>query len=162
MQITNQGDQLKLTYPNGNEHYIPALAFASWADLLGLNDPVDVLAAILHVAENGEPDPDPETGENAWTAPYIAIAHQEQAAAQAAITAKQTQTDDPRSPKLRAALATLPLQSEVEQAQAQARAALGIPDPTPVAARTTSRGTPQIAAATRSMLAQTLPETPAE
>ena len=33
----------------------------------------EAVAAILHVRSNGEPDTDPDTGENAWTSAYNAI-----------------------------------------------------------------------------------------
>lgn len=52
---------------------IPLAAIASWRTLLGIETDTEAVAAILHVRNNGEPDPDPETGETAWTSAYNAI-----------------------------------------------------------------------------------------
>ncbi|KAA8826838.1 transcriptional regulator [Bifidobacterium reuteri] len=52
---------------------IPLAAIASWKTLLGIDNDTEAVAAILHVRDHGEPDPDPETGENAWTSAYNAI-----------------------------------------------------------------------------------------
>ena len=42
---------------------IPLAAIASWRILLGIETDTEAVAAILHVRSNGEPDPDPDTGE---------------------------------------------------------------------------------------------------
>lgn len=52
---------------------IPLAAIASWRTLLGIETDTEAVAAILHVRSNGEPDPDPQTGETAWTSAYNAI-----------------------------------------------------------------------------------------
>lgn len=52
---------------------IPLAAIASWRTLLGIETDIEAVAAILHVRSNGEPDTDPDTGENAWTSAYNAI-----------------------------------------------------------------------------------------
>lgn len=52
---------------------IPLAAIASWKTLLGIDSDTEAVAAILHVRDHGEPDPDPETGENAWTSAYNAV-----------------------------------------------------------------------------------------
>jgi len=52
---------------------IPLAAIASWRILLGIETDTEAVAAILHVRSNGEPDPDPDTGETAWTSAYNAI-----------------------------------------------------------------------------------------
>lgn len=52
---------------------IPLAAIASWRTLLGIENDTEAVAAILHVRNNGEPDPDPQTGETAWTSAYNAI-----------------------------------------------------------------------------------------
>lgn len=52
---------------------IPLAAIASWRTLLGIETDTEAVAAILHVRNNGEPDPDPQTGETAWTSAYNAI-----------------------------------------------------------------------------------------
>lgn len=67
------------------EHSFSLAAIASWRELLGIDDPVEVVEAILHVARNGEPDPDPVTGENVWTEPYQLLAIREQAREDAAV-----------------------------------------------------------------------------
>ena len=52
---------------------IPLAAIASWRILLGIETDTEAVAAILHVRDHGEPDPDPDTGETAWTSAYNAI-----------------------------------------------------------------------------------------
>lgn len=52
---------------------IPLAAIASWRILLGIETDTEAVAAILHVRDHGEPDPDPQTGETAWTSAYNAI-----------------------------------------------------------------------------------------
>lgn len=52
---------------------IPLAAIASWRTLLGIETDTEAVAAILHVRSNGEPDPDPQTSETAWTSAYNAI-----------------------------------------------------------------------------------------
>lgn len=138
--------ELKQVAPDGTEarHIIPLAALASWAELLGIEDPGEVLDAIIFVAEHGEPEPDPVTGENAWTASYLALQDREQARAATTYVAQSEGTAvDPRSPQLRAAFAALPLQDPVAEAQAATRTKLGLPDPgTRTMARTMSRSAP--------------------
>lgn len=52
---------------------IPLAAIASWRTLLGIETDTEAVAAILHVRDHGEPDPDPQTSETAWTSAYNAI-----------------------------------------------------------------------------------------
>lgn len=52
---------------------IPLAAIASWRTLLGIETDTEAVAAILHVRDHGEPDPDHQTGETAWTSAYNAI-----------------------------------------------------------------------------------------
>lgn len=59
--------------PDMRHDAIPLAAIASWRTLLGIDSDEEAVAAILHVRDNGEPAPDPETGENAWTSAYNAI-----------------------------------------------------------------------------------------
>ena len=59
--------------PDMRHDAIPLAAIASWRTLLGIDSDEEAVAAILHVRDNGEPAPDPETGENAWTSAYTAI-----------------------------------------------------------------------------------------
>lgn len=122
-------------------HVIPVEALASWGELLGYEDPVDTFNAILHVAENGEPEPDPETGENVWTAPYVALAKREQL--QAAEAYKQVDKSvEVRSLALRQALAASTVKSEVVEAQESARNTLGLPPPSSVRAMGSSSKDP--------------------
>lgn len=124
--------ELKQVAPDGTEawHIISLAAIGSWSELLGIEDPGEVLDAILHVAEHGEPEPDEDTGENAWTEVYLALQQREQARAATTYVAQaEGRSEDPRSPKLRAAFAALPLQDPVADAQAATRAKLGLPEP---------------------------------
>lgn len=59
--------------PDMRHDAIPLAAIASWRTLLGIETDTEAVAAILHVRNNGEPDPDPQTGETAWTSAYNAI-----------------------------------------------------------------------------------------
>lgn len=117
----------------------------SWSELLGITDPGEVLDAILYVADNGEPEPDPVTGENAWTASYLALGEREQQRAAEVIVAKtEGRSTDPRSPLLRSRMATLSMVDTVADAQAATRAKLGLPEPGMQrrTMSTMSRGTP--------------------
>ena len=59
--------------PGMRHDAIPLAAIASWRTLLGIETDTEAVAAILHVRDHGEPDPDPDTGETAWTSAYNAI-----------------------------------------------------------------------------------------
>lgn len=59
--------------PGMRHDAIPLAAIASWRTLLGIENDIEAVAAILHVRDHGEPDPDPQTGETAWTSAYNAI-----------------------------------------------------------------------------------------
>lgn len=59
--------------PGMRHDAIPLAAIASWRTLLGIETDTEAVAAILHVRDHGEPDPDPQTGETAWTSAYNAI-----------------------------------------------------------------------------------------
>lgn len=125
-------------------HHIEFGALGSWAELLGYTDPTEALDAILYVAEHGEPEPDPWTGENAWTPAYYALQEREQARTAAIIEADierlHAATDDPRSPQLRAALAAQAHNNDVDQARAETRSRLGLPAPGAAAKAATSPG----------------------
>lgn len=98
---------VRVVTDEGLVHEIDSMALASWSELLGYTDLLDVLEAILRVREGGsEPEPDPVTGENAWTESYAVLRHREQARESEAFRALEEGTrDDPRSPALRGALA---------------------------------------------------------
>lgn len=97
---------IDLTTDGGDTHRVDEDAIASWSELLGFSDVIDTLEAIVTVALGAEPDPDPATGENAWTAGFTMLEHRERARAVEAEKAVEEGTrDDPRSPKLRAAQA---------------------------------------------------------
>lgn len=55
----------------GGVHYmIPEAAFATYGLLLGTTSHEETAKFLMHIRDNGEPSPDPETGENAWTSAY--------------------------------------------------------------------------------------------
>lgn len=131
------GSTITIHVGESSIHVIPLTAIASWGELLGITDPGDILDAILHVAKHGEPDPDPETGENAWTPAYEALQAREQKRAKEWFTATTDGTaTDPRSPKLRAAFAASPLESLVEAGRNETRTRLGLPPLDQVQTRT--------------------------
>lgn len=75
------------THPDGSPavgREIPLAQVASWRELLGIDDPAEVLKAIIHVQDNGEPEPDPETGALVWAQPYQVLQAREQAREDAA------------------------------------------------------------------------------
>lgn len=59
--------------PDMRHDAIPLAAIASWRTLLGIETDTEAVAAILHVRDHGEPDPDLQTSETAWTSAYNAI-----------------------------------------------------------------------------------------
>lgn len=59
--------------PDMRHDAIPLAAIASWRTLLGIETDTEAVAAILHVRDHGEPDPDHQTSETAWTSAYNAI-----------------------------------------------------------------------------------------
>lgn len=111
-----------------DRHIISMDAIGSWGELLGIDDVGETLDAIRYVAENGQPEPDPVTSENAWTPAYEALAAREQARAGTWFAATREGTaEDPRSPQLRAAFAATPLEPEVTAARNETRTRLGLP-----------------------------------
>lgn len=86
--------------------FIPVAALATYSELLGIEDPVEVLEALYQARNHEEPEPDPVTRENVWTDAYALLSKREQERENAARQALQEGTrDDPRSPQLRASLA---------------------------------------------------------
>lgn len=119
------------------EHTMPLAAIASWRELLGIDDPVQVVEAILHVAEHGEPDADPETGENAWTETYHLLRMREQAREDAALEVKGYEGHTDHQVQVAAAQMAYravhePIDGDecaLDGCRREARAKLGIPDP---------------------------------
>ena len=109
------------------EHRIAPEVFASWSELLGITDTVELIDAMLHVSENGEPEPDPVTGENAWTAPYQALMAREQTI-RAEEIGQSEQLVRMSSDMLAARKKSLVnvAESAIEEARASAREALGL------------------------------------
>lgn len=108
VSVTVEGGRylIDLTSGGGDIHRVDEDAIASWSELLGLDDVIDVVEAILTVRLHGEPDPDPETGENSWTGGFTVLTHREQARCDEARCAlAEGRQDDPRSPRLRGAMA---------------------------------------------------------
>lgn len=146
----NEDGTLLIIDDDDTRHVIDPNAIASWSKLLGYQDVVDTVDAILHVARNGEPPACPITGENAWTEDYLALQHVETAREDEAIKAVEEGTrDDPRSPRLRATLAarkanlepfgaTSESDSLLARTQKKARIKLGVLDP--IAPPTSARG----------------------
>lgn len=116
-------------------HPIPLKAIASWSELLGITDVVDVADAIMRVSDDGEPDPDPVTGVYEWVdQPYKLLTMIEQRREdEAKKAAEEGRASDPRSPRLRAALA-VNKDADVElkalrSCRASVRNQLGVPHP---------------------------------
>lgn len=114
--------------PDGlHTRVIPVEAVASWSELLGYDDPLDALEAIIHVQDHGEPDPDPVTGENAWTEPFAALAERETAREASALQVQgHVRAQSLASPALQARLATVPIADAVTEARIRCRSRLGL------------------------------------
>lgn len=122
----------------GEIHEVPLEALATYAELLGYSCPYETLDALLHMSEHGEPEPDPETGENVWTDSYTLLAHRENAREMEFIQAQEEgRQDDPRSPELRSTLAAynavhIPVDNGecvMDRCRRSARSRLGLKDP---------------------------------
>lgn len=117
---------------------IPLEAISSYGELLGYSCPRETVEAILDIVENGEPDPDPETGDNVWTDSYTLLTHREKAREDEAFRAIEDGTSaDPRSPLLRSTLvATAAVHRRVndgecpmDRCRRAARERLDLPEP---------------------------------
>lgn len=127
---------------------IPLAMIASWRELLGIDDPLEVLDAIMYVQDHGEPEHDLVTGQNAWTEAYQLLRIREQAREDAAARAK----DEGKTASEIAALSSeaayaavhVPVQGDecaMDLCRKQARQTLGLPDPAKNCGEET-RGTP--------------------
>lgn len=116
---------------------VPAEALGSWGALLGYDDDEEVLAAIQHVFANGEPEPDPVTGVNAWTGVWRAWQDLLQAEVrQELATAPNREVPLKAEPIVMARMSAPPpeddldaLATAVTDAQAETRSTLGLPEP---------------------------------
>lgn len=69
--FVEQSDNEQLPTDAGTHHQISLAAIASFSELLGNGTDYDkTVREIMFIREHGEPDPDPVTGENAWTSAY--------------------------------------------------------------------------------------------
>lgn len=108
-------------------HFIEPEAIGSWGELLDLDYEEEIISAIIHVAKNGEPEPDPATGENVWTETYRNLSEREESRVREIQKALSEGTaEDPRSPELRGAFAVFSVRPVVQAAQNELKAALGI------------------------------------
>lgn len=131
----------------GTHHLIPLAAIASWSALLGTADDEETIAAILHVRENGEPEPDPETGRNAWTPAYEQL-EMERAASDATAAAEKAESAE----SIAAAFALSRSRARASGAltgRAETRSLLGLPaepvtEATPMAASLAGDGAQQV------------------
>lgn len=127
--IIDEGDHIR---------EIPLEAISSYGELLGYSCPRETVEAILAIVENGEPDPDPETGDNVWTDSYTLLSFREQQREDEAFRAIEDGTSaDPRSPKLRSTLAATAAvhrpvddgECVMDRCRRAARERMGLPDP---------------------------------
>ena len=71
--VEQSGDE-QLPSDAGTHHQISLAAIASFSELLGNGTNYDkTVREIMFIREHGEPEPDPVTGENAWTSAYKEI-----------------------------------------------------------------------------------------
>lgn len=69
--FVEQSDDEQLPSDAGTHHQISLAAIASFSELLGNGTDYDkTVREIMFIREHGEPEPDPVTGENAWTSAY--------------------------------------------------------------------------------------------
>lgn len=140
IQTLDGQPHLVITEDTGGQAHtrvIPVQALGSWAELLGMDDTGEVLAAIVHVQDHGEPDPDPETGENAWTPAYGALMAREQTRAAEALREVDPAVEV-RSTQLRTLLAAYSTTDQVDAGIDETRTRLGLP-PRQVAGRMSAR-----------------------
>lgn len=74
MQVQLQGDHLLIHEDGGVIRDIPLAAVASWGELVGIDDPVDVIEAIRSAHDS---EADPATQETAWTEAYAILGYRE-------------------------------------------------------------------------------------
>lgn len=114
---------------------IPIQAVASWSERLGYTDAVDTIDAICHFRwEETEPKTDPITGENYLSEEFVVQKHIEGVREAEAMKAVEEGTaDDPRSPRLRSALALNKVCSKdkeiLNMAKKKVRQKLRVPEP---------------------------------
>lgn len=82
-------------HPNGNEEGrdIELAAVAAYRELLGYDDPLEALEAIIHIDDHGVPPADPVTGENVWHEPLLVLQAREEAREGEALRAEQEGCD---------------------------------------------------------------------
>lgn len=120
----------------GHVREIPLGAIAVRRELLGIDDPAEVLDAIIYLQDHGEPDADPVTGRNAWTELFQLLQIREEAReAEAALAREQRCTESEIARRAeRAAYDAVhqPIKGgecALDRCRREARAQLGIPDP---------------------------------
>lgn len=133
---------------------IPLEAVAVEGELLGYADMGESLAAIIHkLTYETERSADPKTGHNVWTDAFTLLTRREQAREQEAARARQEGTrDDPRSPKLRSALAAYnavhqPIdggECAMDRCRRAAREEMQLPEPSGRCGATTRGAVPSI------------------
>ena len=117
---------------------LPLQAVATYRELLGIDDPAEVVEALLHMAEHGEPDPDPVTGKNTYTEPYQLLRLREQAREDAALEVQAHEGHTDHQVQVAAAQMAYRAVHEpigggecaMDRCRREARGKLGLPDPT--------------------------------
>ena len=117
-------------------HEFPLETIAARREQLGYDDPVEALEAIIHVAEHGEPDCDPVTGESAWTEIYQLLRIREQAREDEAVKAREEKCTEAvvveRAEKAAYDAVHVPVnggECAMDRCRREARRKLGLPDP---------------------------------
>lgn len=136
-ELPNGRQELEVTSSVIGPVYLSVAAVAARRELLGYDDPVEALEAIIAIEENGEPEPDPVTGENTWTEVYTLLAIREQAREDEADRARgDCCTEDvvvERSEKADYDAVHVPVnggECAMDRCRREARRQLGLPDPT--------------------------------
>lgn len=90
---TGAGPALVIQEARDHDRTIPLSAIAAFRELLGYDDPVEAIEAIVHCIETDEPPIDAETGENVWSQPYRVLEAREYAREAAAVEAENEYCD---------------------------------------------------------------------
>lgn len=144
-------------HPDGNPAVgrdIPLAMIASWRELLGIDDPVEVVEAIIQVMDTGEPAPDDTTGAHHFTNPIALLTAREEAREAAAKHALQQGTSLPSGVRTRAANAAYRAvhqkidggECAMDRCRRDSRAALGIKEPSKICGVTSRHVAPEVKA----------------
>lgn len=134
---TAEGPAIVVQIAADHDRTIPLSLFAAYRELLGIDDIGEVFEAIMHVSDNGEPEPEPVTGRNVWTDAYTLLRRREESREDAAVEVKEHEGHTDHQVQVAAAQMAYRAVHEpinggecaMDRCRREARAKLGLPDP---------------------------------